>query len=549
VINNAIKIVIWDLDDTFWSGTFSEGDDIDPYENIEIVIELAKRGIISSIVSKNDYEETMRYLEKHEIDKYFVLPQISYSMKGDSVKRLLNTIGLRPENALFLDDNFQNRSEVRAVNPNLNIESEEFIPDLLENRFLSGTADIELKRLLQYKGIEKRVEISSADLENIDFLKSSALMITFVNENINNARILELNERANQLNYTKKKLCADELEFYVKNEKFDVTQVFLSDRYGDYGNVGFYILDIANEKLLYYVFSCRAINTKVETYIYNRLKRPKLAIIPKVISDLAVLDIDWFTIANSKQFIADNVFEHTPKIQCVGGCDLEQIFKYARNIDFVKNPIINNEIVHLDNSIYLNRNFKTVLPHTDSFYKINLPTEIKILYFSLFMDMTQNIFRRNEYYFSIGDEYSKHITHSFKQTAETSLENIMSIENVRYLQFIYLIVPQDKFSSNSSKEELDMLEHYRAYKRDMKKLIKNNKRIRLIDFNDFVLDETDLDNSIRHYKPHVYHRVQGTLSIQYKNLLMNRILDYLIGFPKPISSIAYRLQARFSPHD
>lgn len=549
MIDNNIKIVIWDLDDTFWSGTFSEGDDIDPYENIDIVVELAKRGIISSIVSKNDYKETMAFLEKHEIDKYFVLPHISYSMKGDAVKRLLNIIGLRPENALFLDDNFQNRSEVRAVNPNLNIESEEFIPDLLENGFLSGAADIEMKRLIQYKDIEKRVKISNADLENIDFLKSSALVITFVKENINNVRILELNERANQLNYTKRKLCADELEFYVNNEKFEVTQVFLSDRYGDYGNVGFYILDIENEELLYYVFSCRAINTKVETYIYNRLKRPKLVVIPKVISDLAILDIDWFTIANSEQFIAEDVFDHTPKIQCVGGCDLEQVFKYARNIHFVKNPIINNEIVHLDNSIYLNRNFKTVLPHTDSLYKINLRKNIKILYFSLFMDMTQNIFRRDEYYFSIGDEYSKHITHSFKQTAETTLENIMSIENVRDLQLIYLILPQDKFSANSSKEELDMLEHYRAYKRDMKKLIKNNKKIRLIDFNDFVLDETELDKSIRHYKPHVYHRVQGSLSIKYENLLVNRTLDYLIRFPKPISSVAYRLQARFSHHD
>ena len=53
-----IKLVIWDLDETFWKGTLSEGQIYPIKKNIEIIETLTKRGIINSIVSKNDYGVT-----------------------------------------------------------------------------------------------------------------------------------------------------------------------------------------------------------------------------------------------------------------------------------------------------------------------------------------------------------------------------------------------------------------------------------------------------------------------------------------------------------
>ena len=51
-----VRLVIWDLDETFWKGTLTEGGITFSPENRDVVIALAERGIISTICSKNDLE-------------------------------------------------------------------------------------------------------------------------------------------------------------------------------------------------------------------------------------------------------------------------------------------------------------------------------------------------------------------------------------------------------------------------------------------------------------------------------------------------------------
>ena len=59
---NKIKLVIWDLDETFCKGTLSE-EGIEVIEkNILIIRELTNRGIINSIVSKNDFTQAKHKL-------------------------------------------------------------------------------------------------------------------------------------------------------------------------------------------------------------------------------------------------------------------------------------------------------------------------------------------------------------------------------------------------------------------------------------------------------------------------------------------------------
>ena len=53
---SKIKLVVWDLDDTFWSGTISEGEIKPSADNIQLVRDLTDCGIINSICSKNDFE-------------------------------------------------------------------------------------------------------------------------------------------------------------------------------------------------------------------------------------------------------------------------------------------------------------------------------------------------------------------------------------------------------------------------------------------------------------------------------------------------------------
>ena len=51
ILYDKIKLIVWDLDDTFWKGTLSE-EHIEPIaSNIELVKILAQRGIVSAICS------------------------------------------------------------------------------------------------------------------------------------------------------------------------------------------------------------------------------------------------------------------------------------------------------------------------------------------------------------------------------------------------------------------------------------------------------------------------------------------------------------------
>ena len=108
---SKVKIIIWDLDDTFWEGTLSEGGVKAIPGNIELVKCASRHGVINSICSKNSKEETIQRLREMGINDYFVFSSIDWTPKGERIRRMLRTMGLRPQNALFLDDNLQNLNE------------------------------------------------------------------------------------------------------------------------------------------------------------------------------------------------------------------------------------------------------------------------------------------------------------------------------------------------------------------------------------------------------------------------------------------------------
>lgn len=61
---NKLKLVIWDLDDTFWTGTLSEGEIKTIPENMQVINTLVDHGVMNSICSKNDFEKTKKNLRR-----------------------------------------------------------------------------------------------------------------------------------------------------------------------------------------------------------------------------------------------------------------------------------------------------------------------------------------------------------------------------------------------------------------------------------------------------------------------------------------------------
>ena len=61
-IKQEIKLVIWDMDETFLKGTISESKITTIDENIDIIKKLTARGIINSICSKNEKNDVKNQL-------------------------------------------------------------------------------------------------------------------------------------------------------------------------------------------------------------------------------------------------------------------------------------------------------------------------------------------------------------------------------------------------------------------------------------------------------------------------------------------------------
>ena len=80
MIDNKVKLVIWDLDETFWRGTLAEEGMTLIEENAGKVRELSRRGIVNSICSKNDYDRVKAKLWSLGIWDYFVFFPASASI-------------------------------------------------------------------------------------------------------------------------------------------------------------------------------------------------------------------------------------------------------------------------------------------------------------------------------------------------------------------------------------------------------------------------------------------------------------------------------------
>ena len=82
-----IRLIVWDLDETFWHGTLTEGGIIWRDECRDAVIALARRGIMSTICSKNDPDRVRQVLIEHGVWEYFIFPSHQLAAKGPAPRR------------------------------------------------------------------------------------------------------------------------------------------------------------------------------------------------------------------------------------------------------------------------------------------------------------------------------------------------------------------------------------------------------------------------------------------------------------------------------
>lgn len=559
-----IKLIIWDLDETFWKGTLSE-EGIEPIkENIELVKTLTSRGIINSIVSKNDFNQAKQALEELGIWEHFIFPRIEWSPKGLMIKNVIENCQLRDVNVLFLDDNHLNLEEAKFYNPNLNIEFPNFIDEILESPQFEGKKDESHSRLNQYKILEKKNVHKNKFNNNIDFLKSSNIQIEFINDLINqDDRVHELIERTNQLNYTKIRLSKTEVSALLKNEEYESTLIKVKDNFGDYGVVGFYSVEKKTDNLVHFVFSCRILNLGITQYVYAKLGFPSLNIVPEVAETLNNSFPDYITenLFSKNDDIIENVSD--TRIFFKGGCDLSQMLYYIPkdkyNIEEETNYVAkNNFTIHQDHSQVLvdsmnldEKSRKLIeddksIPFTDSnYYKTKVFNyDYDCLVYSVLMDYTNEIYECEKLnaklpyggYTSVWtktsdaekiistyktkapnvvtDEVLSYFRENFSHKGQISPEGF--IENLNFIRNktpsnIPIIFINGAEVNRTNTTEIGDFKRHKLMNEALDKFISISENTHLLDVRNIVNSKEQLMDNIRHYDRVSYQRISFEL--------------------------------------
>ncbi len=341
----AVRLVVWDLDDTFWHGTLSEGGVRLRPDTIAIVRTLAARGIVSAICSKNTLADVRRVLAEAGLWDLFVFPSVDWTPKGPRLAALADAVQLRAPTILFIDDNPTNLAEAAHHVPGLQTAPETIIPTLLTDPRLRGKDDRALTRLAQYRLLQTRQTDAAVSGDTTAFLRASAITVRVDHDlDPHFDRVVELINRTNQLNYTKARLPEEPeaaraaLAVMLRPHTVQAGLVAVQDRYGDYGHCGFYLIENRQgqtRRLLQFCFSCRVLNMGVERWLYAELGHPAFQLANPVATSLAgdAPVVDWIARLAPGQTGAPAPGKHPrPRFDHAlvrGGCDVHAVAHYV----------------------------------------------------------------------------------------------------------------------------------------------------------------------------------------------------------------------------
>ncbi len=552
----TVKLIIWDLDHTFWVNTLDEEEIIPIEEHLSLVRRLNDHGVMNSICSKNDFDKAKSKLQELGIWDEFTLPAIAWNSKGSMIASIIDSFSLRAENVLFIDDNEMNLREAEYYNPtiqtlNCTVDS---IACILE-QILEKSKPDNRKRFKQYKVLEKKVADKTAFSDNTKFLRQSGVMISFSDDCASHIdRIEELVNRTNQLNFTKLRMQKEELISMTADNANKSFVLFVKDNYGDYGLAGFVCLVKESNRLLHFVFSCRIMNMGVENYVWSMLGYPECEVVGDVSAVLTKDEVpDWIKITT--RIDADAEKSGSKKILLIGGCDLSQMHHYLSGDNIIEtyfnfpslryhSELHRDGINFLHASRYATEDVKKLildefpLSHPDFF---NLPdlTSYDTIIYSPLIDYVQS-----EYYpiwnSSITISYGDFLDagSEMDSTRKELLERGVELERVE--RFCSGWRTDGAISKQSFLLKLDALfrgfqgkliiltgaeKIYPSYHRQMvTRHIEMNSLIRsfayergnstVIEIDDFLEGELSFTNSIRHYSREVYFKLARAIDAE-----------------------------------
>ena len=296
------KCIVLDLDNTLWGGIIGE----DGFDNIKLgddavgrsfvefqkrLLALNQRGIILAINSKNNFEDAMEVIKKHPSmilrEDNFACMKINWDDKVTNLQEISKELNIGLDSMVFFDDDLINQEFVKTSLPEVLVvelpnDSSQFaqiITKMKEFDVLKITEE-DVKRNEMYLVQKKRTELKNKIVDFDEFLKQMNIEVNVKKaDSFTIPRISQLTLKTNQFNLTTKRYQQEEISSFSSDKDRIVECVQVSDKFGDNGITGVYIIEKKDSKewiIDTFLLSCRIMGRKVEeAMLYQIIEKAK----------------------------------------------------------------------------------------------------------------------------------------------------------------------------------------------------------------------------------------------------------------------------------
>ena len=292
----SYKCLVLDLDNTLWGGVIGD----DGMDGIalgqgsplgeaftalqEYAKELARRGVILAVCSKNDDANAREPFEKHP-EMVLRLSDIAcfranWDDKAGNIKAIAAELNIGLDSLVFLDDNPFERNFVREQLPMVAVPEWDAEPStapalLAAAGYFESLAitDEDRERTAQYQENRAREQLraSSSDLEG--YLRGLEMQMVWKRfDSLGLQRVVQLINKTNQFNLcTRRHTEEDVLAIMADPNSFGL-QIRLLDRFGDNGIIAIVIGRKRDDGAVWldtWLMSCRVLGRQVEPTTLN----------------------------------------------------------------------------------------------------------------------------------------------------------------------------------------------------------------------------------------------------------------------------------------
>jgi methoxymalonate biosynthesis protein len=256
-----VKVVVWDLDETLWDGTWLELPAVpEPRrEAIDLARELSARGVLNCVATRNPPSQATELEAEPWFAESFVDAEVGWGPKADSIRALADRLDLGIDTFVYVDQDPFERAQIENALPEVRALDLDELRAELDASAPAATPEAR-RRTALYR---QRRERAHAEAEFTgtceEFLRSCELRVSIAEAAAEDAdRLAELMQRTRQYNSSGAEWPLDEVRARIGDPGWLVATVRLSDRFGDYGLVGAAFVDRGEGVVHSLTISCRA---------------------------------------------------------------------------------------------------------------------------------------------------------------------------------------------------------------------------------------------------------------------------------------------------